>query len=70
MEQPAGFVALRQIIHFFYRHSSVGCIYPVVYVDDIVLTGNHHHDISEIKQHICHHFQKILTNLNISWGLK
>jgi len=30
----------------FYRHSSVRCIYLVLYVDDIVLRGNHHHDIS------------------------
>ena len=41
----------------FYRHSRVGSIYLVVYVDDIVLTGNDNHDISKIKQHICHHFQ-------------
>jgi len=31
----------------FYRHSSVGCIYLTVYVDDIVLTGNDHHGISD-----------------------
>jgi len=41
----------------FYRHSSVGCIYLVVYVDDIVLTCNDHHDISQVKQHLCQHFQ-------------
>ena len=29
----------------------------MVYVDDIVLTGSYHHDTSQIKQHICHHFQ-------------
>jgi len=29
----------------FYCHSSVGSIYLVVYVDDIVLTGNDNHDI-------------------------
>jgi len=41
----------------FYRHSSVGCIDLVVYVDDIVLTSSDDHGISQIKQHICHHFQ-------------
>jgi len=41
----------------FYRHSRAGSIYLVVYVDDIILTGNDNHDISQIKQHICHHFQ-------------
>jgi len=41
----------------FYRHSKVGSIYLVVYVDDIVLTGNDNHGISQIKQHIYHHFQ-------------
>jgi len=41
----------------FYRHSNAGCIYLVVYVDDIVLTGSDHHGISQLKQHICHNFQ-------------
>jgi len=30
----------------FYRHSSIGSIYLVVYVVDIVLTGSDNHDIS------------------------
>jgi len=51
----------------FYRHSSVGCIYLVVYVDDIVLTGNDHHGISQVKQHLQ---TKILANSDISWGLR
>jgi len=33
----------------FYLHLNVGCIYLVIYVDDIVLIGNDHHDISQIK---------------------
>nr|KYP37333.1 hypothetical protein KK1_041474 [Cajanus cajan] len=37
----------------FYRHSTPGCIYLIVYVDDIVFTGNDHHGISQIKQHLC-----------------
>jgi len=32
----------------FYRHTIVGCIYLVVYVDDIVLIGNDDHDIIQI----------------------
>ena len=31
----------------FYRHSSVGCIYLVAYVDDIILTGSDNHGISD-----------------------
>jgi len=30
----------------FYCHSSARYIHLVVYVDDIALTGNHHHDNS------------------------
>jgi len=41
----------------FYHHSSVGCIYLIVYVDNIVLTSNDNHGISQIKQHVCNHFQ-------------
>jgi len=40
-----------------YRHSSVGCIYLVVYVDDIVLKKSDHHDILQVKQQLCQHFQ-------------
>jgi len=46
-------------------------IYLIIYVDDIVLTNIDHHGISQMKQHICHHFQiKILANLNISLALR
>lgn len=30
----------------FYCQSSVGCMHLIVYVDDIVLIGTNHHDIS------------------------
>ena len=40
----------------FYRHSSAGCVYLIVYVDDIVLTSNDNHGISQMKQHFCDHF--------------
>jgi len=39
----------------FYQHSSVGCVYLIAYVDDIVLTESDNHGISQLK-HICHHF--------------
>jgi len=55
----------------FYRHSSAGCIYIVVYIDEIVLTGSDHHDISQVKQHICQHFQtKDLSKLIYFLGIE
>nr|KYP55409.1 Retrovirus-related Pol polyprotein from transposon TNT 1-94 [Cajanus cajan] len=55
----------------FYRHSTAWCIYLIVYVDDIVLTGSDHHDISQIKQHLCHHFQtKDLEKLRYFLGIE
>jgi len=55
----------------FYRHSRVGSIYLLVYVDDVVRTSNDNHDISQIKQHICHHFQtKDLSKLRYFLGIK
>ena len=54
-----------------YRHSSAGYIYLVVYVDDIVLTGSDHHDISQVKQHLCQHFQtKDLGKLRYFLGIE
>ena len=41
----------------FYHHSSVGCIYLIVYIDDILLTDSDHNGISQVKQHFCQHFQ-------------
>ncbi|WVY93382.1 hypothetical protein V8G54_032470 [Vigna mungo] len=55
----------------FYRHSSAGCIYLIVYVDDIVLTGSDYLGISQMKQHICHHFQtKDLGKLRYFLGIE
>ena len=55
----------------FYRYSSAGCIYLVVYVDDIVLTGSDHHGISQVKQHLCQHFQnKDLGKLRYFLGIE
>ena len=42
----------------FYRHSAPSqCIYLVVYVDDIVITGNDQDGITDLKQHLFKHFQ-------------
>jgi len=38
---------------FFYQNSSTGCVYLIVYVDDIILTSSDNHDISQLKQHLC-----------------
>jgi len=55
----------------FFRHLSVWCIYVVIYVNDIVLTSSDHHDISQIKQHICHYFQtKYLGKLKYFLGIE
>ena len=45
--------------HFvFYHHSSTGkCIYLIVYVDDIVITGTDQDGIQKLKQHLFSHFQ-------------
>ena len=55
----------------FYRHSSAGCIYLIVYVDDIVLTGSDNLGISLLKQHLCRHFQtKDLGKLRYFLGIE
>ena len=42
----------------FYQHYAPGrCIYLVVYVDDIVIIGNDQDGITDLKQHLCKHFQ-------------
>ncbi|RVW79030.1 Retrovirus-related Pol polyprotein from transposon TNT 1-94 [Vitis vinifera] len=42
----------------FYHHNSLGqCIYLVVYVDDVVITGNDQDGIQKLKQHLFTHFQ-------------
>ena len=40
-----------------YHHTSSGqCIYLIVYVDDIVITGSDHDGIRKLKQHLFSHF--------------
>ena len=42
----------------FYCHTSLGkCVYLMVYVDDIVITGNDATKISQLKEHLFSHFQ-------------
>ena len=56
----------------FYHHSSTGkCIYLIVYVDDIVITGTDQDDIQKLKQHAFSHFQtKELGKLKYFLGIK
>ena len=56
----------------FYHHSEPNlCIYLVVYVDDIVITGNNQDGISNLKQHLFQHFQtKDLGRLKYFLGIE
>jgi len=55
----------------FYQHSSVGCVYLIVYVDDIVLIGSNNHGISQLKQRLYHHFKtKDLGKLKYFLGIE
>jgi len=58
--------------HFvFYQHLSGGCVYLIVYADDIVLIGSNNHGISQLKQHLCHPFQtKVLGKLIYFLGIE
>ncbi|WVZ18219.1 hypothetical protein V8G54_005541 [Vigna mungo] len=55
----------------FYRHSSLGkCVYLIVYVDYIVITGNDVVGVSQLKDFLCRHFQtKDLGNLKYFLGI-
>ena len=56
----------------FYHHSSTRqCIYLVVYVDDIVITGNDQDGIQKLKQHLFSHIQtKDLGKLKYFLGIE
>ena len=56
----------------FYHHTSSGqCIYLIVYVDDIDITGNNQDGIQRLKQHLFSHFQtKDLGKLKYFLGIK
>ena len=56
----------------FYHHSSTRqCIYLIVYVDDIVITGSDQDGIQKLKQHLFNHFQtKDLGKLKYFLGIE
>jgi len=56
----------------FYSHASPGkCGYLIVYVDDIVITRNDIVEISQLKEHLCRHFQtKDLGSLKYFLGIE
>ena len=56
----------------FYHHTSLGqCIYLIVYVDDIVITGNDQDGIQRLKQHLFSHFlTKVLGKLKYFLGIE
>ena len=56
---------------FYHHNSSSQCIYLVVYVDDIVITGSDREGIQRLKQHLFNHFQtKDLGKLKYFLGLE
>ena len=62
---------MRKITRSFTHTSPGKCIYLIVYVDDIVITGNDIVDISQLKEHLCRHFQtKDLGSLKYFLGIE
>ena len=57
MVQEFGIIRSTADHSVFYHHSSTGkCIYLIVYVDDIVITGIDQDGIQKLKQHLFSHF--------------
>ena len=54
------------------NHTSLGqCIYLIVYVDDIVITGSDQDGIRKLKQHLFNHSQtKTWEKSSTFWGLR
>ena len=56
---------------FYYHNSSRQCIYLVVYVDDIIITGSDQDGIQKLKQHLFTQFQiKDLGKLKYFLGIE
>nr|CAN78715.1 hypothetical protein VITISV_030863 [Vitis vinifera] len=68
-QSPRACTANRSI---FYHHNSLGqCIYLVVYVDNIVITGSDQDGIQKLKQYLFTHFQtKDLGKLKYFLGIE
>ena len=67
-----GWNEVKQIILFFYCHTSPGkCVHLMVYVDDIVITWNDATKIVQLKEHLFNHFQtKDLGHLKYFLGIE
>ena len=48
---------VKLITLIFYHFSTSHCICLIVYIDNIVITGNDHKGIGQLKQHLSHHIQ-------------
>ena len=72
MVQEFGMIRSAADHSVFYHHSSTGkCIYLIIYVDDIVITGIDQDDIQKLKQHLFSHFQtKDLGKLKYFLGIE
>ncbi|XP_070007788.1 uncharacterized protein [Nicotiana sylvestris] len=69
MEQPPGFIAYGESSGLYFDPNL--CIYLVVCVDDIVITGNDQDGITNLKQHLFQHFQnKDLGRLKYFLGIE
>ena len=72
MVQKFGMIRSATDHSIFYHHPSTGqCIYLIVYLEDIVITGNDQDGIQKLKQHVFSHFQtKGLGKLKYFLGIK
>lgn len=58
LKQSPGLGSLAWLFRSFLCHSALGlCMYLVVYIDDIIITGNDDKGITTLKNHLFQHFQ-------------